>query len=408
MLLFTTPAQETDATVPSLGPPFTHPAIPFRAHYFGSSTPRNDPSRYLALVNDLLSAYRLSVQYPPYASTHGVSQNASTSIDGRNSGVVPLVINTQGWVKGLGMDLLVRIEQEAEVTDIFEFEAASGGDEWEDGGWEASIPLEGGWGRIGSETDGMEEPYRQSSRAGPRRHFLSPVGGTPLAARWTASDLRHLALITYFHAKFLAPPSIDTTVAHASTLAESWQFDIPLVGQRPWAVDWTKAFDAVYLAGAGSEDIVPSLVWDALAISIVALVNPDDDSPVASRLTEPHSTIPYEQGRPPPEPASSHCLGLAIVRATPGAAPPHDKTVHLLTPLPAALLTRTRLLVKGETELPLAAMLDWRVDADYIGGIGNVERENVPFIEWVGKDGGVGVIGGGRRKIRRNIGRRQG
>jgi polynucleotide 5'-hydroxyl-kinase GRC3/NOL9 len=335
----------------------------------------------------------------------------STSADDRNAGVVPLVINTQGWVKGLGMDLLVRIEQEAEVTDVFEFEAASGGpgDEWEDGGWEASIPLEGGWGRIWSGADGgLDDPYRQSSRAGPRRHFLSPVGGTPLAARWTASDLRLLSLITYFHAQFPTPLFSDPMSADASPLAESWHFDLPLVAHRPWAVDWTKAFTAVYLAGAGAEDIIPSLVWDALAISLVALVAPDDDSPVAGRPIEPHSAVPYEQGRPPPEPASSRCLGLAIVRATPGLAPSHDKTVHLLTPLPARLLSQTTLLVKGETELPLAAMLDWRVDADFIGGIGGVERENVPYIEWVGKDGGVGVIGGGRRKVRRNVGRRQG
>jgi polynucleotide 5'-hydroxyl-kinase GRC3/NOL9 len=179
----------------------------------------------------------------------------STSADDRNAGVVPLVINTQGWVKGLGMDLLVRIEQEAEVTDVFEFEAASGGpgDEWEDGGWEASIPLEGGWGRIWSRADGgLDDPYRQSSRAGPRRHFLSPVGGTPLAARWTASDLRLLSLITYFHAQFPTPLFSDPMAANASPLAESWHFDLPLVAHRPWAVDWTKAFTAVYLAGAGS------------------------------------------------------------------------------------------------------------------------------------------------------------
>jgi polynucleotide 5'-hydroxyl-kinase GRC3/NOL9 len=390
------------------GPSFTHPAIPFRAHHFGAATPRNDPTRYLSLVTDLLSAYRLSVQYPPYASTHSAFEASAQddTKDNRSTAVVPLVINTQGWVKGLGMDLLVKIEQAAEATDVFEFEVVPNGDEWEEGGWEASIPSEGGWGRIYEEpNEEDDQPYGQSTSSA-RRHLLTPIPPTPLAARWTAYDLRILSLISYFHCRFPAQRlTIDNAGAHASPLATTWDFSLPLVAHRPWAVDWTVAFREIHLVGPGSEEIIPSLIWDALAVGLVALVAPDERESGAT--TARIDGVPYVQGRPPPSPSTTRLLGFGIVRSPPGDEPLHDKLLHLLTPLPARLLPEATVLVKGETEVPLQAMLDWTQD-DSNAGVAGVEREHVPYIEWTGKAGGVGVVGGARRKVRRNVGRRQG
>lgn len=72
-------------------------------------------------------------------------------------------------------------------------------------------------------------------------------------------------------------------------------------------------------------------------------------------------------------------------------------------------------MVKGETELPTAGMLDWRRsdqggkgrDDDQDGeerGVCGIEKENVPFLVW-GKESEM-VVGGGKRKVRRNVGRR--
>jgi polynucleotide 5'-hydroxyl-kinase GRC3/NOL9 len=65
----------------------------------------------MSCISQLLDQYRYEVQYPIETSPN--SQ--------RISEVVPLVINTQGWVKGLGADLLLQIEHLAEPTHTFAF-----------------------------------------------------------------------------------------------------------------------------------------------------------------------------------------------------------------------------------------------------------------------------------------------
>ena len=73
--------------------------------------------------------------------------------------------------------------------------------------------------------------------------------------------------------------------------------------------------------------------------------------------------------------------------------------MHLLTPVPPALLSGVRVLIKGELELPVWGMLDFRSAQ---GNIAGVERDKVPFLRW-GKSEGAGAE---RRRVRRNIMRR--
>ena len=44
--------------------------------------------------------------------------------DPRNNDIVPLVINTMGWTKGLGANLLKNIQQIVEPSHVFDFESA--------------------------------------------------------------------------------------------------------------------------------------------------------------------------------------------------------------------------------------------------------------------------------------------
>src|SRR5882762_828569 len=96
------------------GPPFTHPSIPHLAHYIGSTTPRSSPSHYLNAVQALVQSYRLDIQSPII--------NAAQD-DPRISDIIPLVVNTMGWNKGLGADLTRQIQDIVEPTDVFEVEA---------------------------------------------------------------------------------------------------------------------------------------------------------------------------------------------------------------------------------------------------------------------------------------------
>jgi polynucleotide 5'-hydroxyl-kinase GRC3/NOL9 len=123
--------------------------------------------------------------------------------------------------------------------------------------------------------------------------------------------------------------------------------------------------------------------------------------------------INYTRYLAPPSPSSSNCVGIALIR---GISPPiHNvppvptKTyLHLLTPLPHSLLASARVLVKGELELPVWGMLDFR---NFDGGKGvnfgdvaGVEQDKVPFLQW-GKTP-EGAMGADKRRVRRNLMRR--
>ncbi|KAF8075728.1 hypothetical protein FPV67DRAFT_1617199 [Lyophyllum atratum] len=325
------------------GPPFTHPTLPTFAHYIGATTPRSSPSHYLAAIQSLLESYRLDIQTP------AVSWSIPDD-DTRISDTIPLVINTMGWNKGLGADLTLKIQDMAEPTD------------------------------------------------------LQPIPPSVLSTNYSAADHRALALMSYFHAIFPAPSSPGEDELPQLT-ATGWRTSLPLVAQPPYEVDASRMFDKVFLTGAGSEDIVPSEIGRVLNGAVVGLVTCqpgtlDLDLDLAHDPIPPTEqkigAIPYTQGSPAPSPLTSTCHGLALLRSVaPGSA-----QMHVLTPLPPRLLGVSRVLVKGELDLPVWGMLDFRSrDGEEVAG---VERGRVPYLQW-GKGGG---LGGERRRVRRNLMRR--
>jgi len=101
----------------------------------------------------------------------------------------------------------------------------------------------------------------------------------------------------------------------------------------------------------------------------------------------------YTPGSPPPDPSSSNCLGLALVRGV-----SHDGSkLQLLTPVPPETLADARVLLMGELQLPVWGWLDFRSAEGSAG-----TSVDVPFLRW-GRSAGAGSE---RRRVRRNIMRR--
>lgn len=102
-------------------------------------------------------------------------------------------------------------------------------------------------------------------------------------------------------------------------------------------------------------------------LEIVALVSAESDPSARSPLA-----IPYVQGPAPPDPFSSYCTDLALVRGVSVSAIfnglPSERsagnviTLQLLIPVPTSILlsARPRHLVKGEIELPVWGCLNFR------------------------------------------------
>ncbi|KAJ2795495.1 Polynucleotide 5'-hydroxyl-kinase grc3, partial [Coemansia furcata] len=99
----------TMLTDPLLGPPFTHSGVTeaYHAVYMGVTTPKNDPDRYVAAIRRLTAVYRdhVTTARLQRALAAGDKPAYASSAADLNGQVVPLVVNTQGWLKGLGLDL---------------------------------------------------------------------------------------------------------------------------------------------------------------------------------------------------------------------------------------------------------------------------------------------------------------
>ena len=80
-----------DNSEPMLGPALPHWRKPLLSYFIGDVTPRSFPEMYLAAVKNLLARY------------------TKLKLEGHSR--IPLVINTMGWVKGMGLDLLNQIMQ---------------------------------------------------------------------------------------------------------------------------------------------------------------------------------------------------------------------------------------------------------------------------------------------------------
>ncbi len=192
--------------------------------------------------------------------------------------------------------------------------------------------------------------------------------------------------------------------------ARSWDTARPLCAIPPYEIDCAVALDKVVLTGSGTEDVVEDEISRVLNGAIVGLVTCEAGTIDLGAMTG--NGIPYTRQHLPPSPAASTCVGIALVR---GVSPPRTTetsavttNLQMLTPLPHPLLAEARVLVKGEMEIPVWGMLDFRnfnggkeVDP---GDVAGVERDKVPFLLW-GK-ASEGVIGAEKRRVRRNLMRR--
>ncbi|KAJ9092435.1 hypothetical protein QFC21_006817 [Naganishia friedmannii] len=349
---------------PLLGPAFSHPRQPLRSHFIGSLTPRLLPEYYMSCISQLLDQYRYEVQYPI-----DTTPSSTTKI----SEVVPLIINTQGWVKGLGADLLLQIEHLAEPTHTFTFvdQSDTAADnqtgrgmhdepaqlfQGEDYGIEPDVQLHGGYGNV---------------------FHLQSIPVSPLLSRFTASDMRIITTISYLHARIS-----DNNIY--------WDFSSPLACHTPWQVDLETVFQELYLTGEGADGIIQDDLPLVLNARLVALVE---------RVEGTTEEAFYQPGRQLPDPSEVNCVGFGLIRSI----SPDGKTIHLLSPIEPAHLGRVNIMMAGELELPVCGMLDWRTSCSPASvvqsGLFGVPWADVPYLT-VGADQGVGM---GRRKWRRNI-----
>ncbi|ORZ07051.1 hypothetical protein BCR41DRAFT_389064, partial [Lobosporangium transversale] len=356
---------------PALGAPFTHPRQPYRAFFVGNSTPRDDPEYYMACIKELIKTYYSEV-------THTQTWMDADDID-YNSSVedehIPLIINTQGWIKGMGYNLLLELLDYTVPSHIFGFHSPSYS--------ESNLPQSFS-STLKSRALEIRHPcptifYVEAVALGDENN-ISPF------TKYHPADHRALALLSYFYLK----QGPDSGLNSSSGDRLIWDFTQALVVRRPWCWDWSNAKGVWVLF----DQVPPSQILHVLNASLVALIGDKEeakskkcDSSKTVDGQHPHLTnddlarqinyFPIGQ-YPPPPPEYTTCHGLAIIRSI----QPSTRTFHILTPIPLSKLKKCNGVVKGVIHMPLHASLDHTVDSSTVPGVAGVPWKKVPYLHY--------------------------
>jgi hypothetical protein len=254
---------------PLLGPPFTHLRVPYYGTYLGFTSPKNDPDRYMQALFELITIYRAELSH------------------------IPLIVNTCGWTKGVGYDILNHFIHNLNPSKIImmnlpeaskNFEVQSHG-----------IPVEN----------------------------MTLVSDTILQKiKLNGGDLRNLQTISYFFQQ-----------SHCS-----WNFDVPFSSKPPYKVSWSH-FRILFT----SDDVPFSQALVALNGTIVGLGIDNTIYHTNSKQTT-LGFIPSQCV------LKANCIGLGLIRAIDIEA----ECFYILTPVSLDILSSVNVLLRGSFECPPA------------------------------------------------------
>lgn len=279
-------------TQPILSPPFIRSGMNnlIRCQHIGNISPRDNPRHYIDCISDLLSH------------------------DERSG---PTIINTPGWTKGTGFELL---------TSLIEIEKP--------------------------EFVVVVAPEGNDTLAQSLHPFASPCGGNilvigtaitvPAVVPLTAAELRTLGIMSYFHLTGL----------------EKWDFGTHLTEWKPLMARYSGAetergIYAVAIQGEEiyQEDILLSI--NATMVAIIVVKNNDNDEVVVTS-----EGVPTLLGRESKfmDPTIARCVGYSIIRGI----DVKEGQMMLLTPWDPATLGNDEKVVleRGRVNLPVWAMWD--------------------------------------------------
>ncbi|ORZ19859.1 hypothetical protein BCR42DRAFT_225280 [Absidia repens] len=392
---------------PLLGPAFTHLNLKSKRSFFiGSTSPKNDSTYYQDCIHQLLHTYRQEV-------------DAISDHDANQYQLLPLVVNTSGWIKGLGYDLLLKIVEYVEPTHIFSLSSISGGyghnlpEYFADHVTASQQTSPSGHHPVllSIEAPTMTSSDSQSIPSLPNQRQRRTILPSTMADKYQAIDQRNLMMISYMYH--------DAQAFGTRQQGRGWWNVNPrLVNRVPWTIDWRQHLQGIWVL---FEDVpLPQLLY-ALNGSLVGLVGnannktegeameleeETDAQQAASTNGEKGSksqslaVIPPKYHSPmtsaPPNPSTTTCYGLGIIRAI----DPEQHRIHLLTPLPLDHLCHVNALVKGDLDIPVHIMLD-----QYVGARNQncgVPWRQVPYLS----HDVIDSIGSSAPKLRRNVMRR--
>ncbi|KAF8431848.1 hypothetical protein BGX38DRAFT_1277063 [Terfezia claveryi] len=230
-----------------------------------------------------------------------------------------------------------------------------------------------------------------------RFHHMPAPAPAAIQAKFSAADLRSLHTMSYFHHSV-----VRVGGDHEPRI--SWGFANPLTHVLPWVLSGRKIGAGIHILHL-TPPLPPQLFRDAIEGTIVGVIlvdNVKNSAEDEGNGDKAGSGLPYPFPGPPPTPETSHCVGLAVIRAI-------DTTTHevqLILPQKDSYLSEASssheglALVRGRLEGPV---WDFVSEELRVGGRGAEDE-----LPWVTCDGAAGQGGKGVRewRVRRNLMRR--
>ncbi|KAK9377200.1 uncharacterized protein V1513DRAFT_172725 [Lipomyces chichibuensis] len=347
---------------PMLGPSLTNTTLSnsVKAFHFGYTTPRDAPQDYIRYVDKLMSHYNNDL--------HRFANDNACQIE------LPLIVNTPGWTKGQGVEVL------RQMIDIIK----------------PSIIVYIGPRLAQPDMDTNFELAEVLRTTSPNASLteLAPCGVSERkSAKYSAADLRVAQTMAYFH----------------STGGQTWDFRKPLTAWRPYIVRYSNGGDADVcgIEILGYEKILDQHIPAAINGTVVGIsaIAADAALKIRSASTGDSSLPIIDTPTIDADADAINCLGLGIIRAIDQAT----KTLHILTPISPQTIfhavSSSNKIIFSRGRLPLPIWAAW--DGDQSGVARRPWRE-VPYLsvdEIIGADVRA-AVGGQSLRFRRNVMRR--
>ncbi|CAN6191477.1 unnamed protein product [Urochloa humidicola] len=245
-----------------------------RCCFFGDTSSKRDPEAYLNCLFQL---------YDYFVGKYRCNENE----------MLPLIVNTPGWVKGAGFDMLVEMLRYICPTIVVQIRITMESKNLPDG----MFWLDGE--QTGPKMINIYAAFRDASN----RSLLIPKD---------SSGMRDRQLVEYLKQCFPSNISVSTNKELAYALASLPPYQVP--------------FSDVTVAHLHCE-VFAGEIWRSLNATIVGLA--------VSSASDATRSIPY-------------CVGLGIVRGT----DLQNGLLYIITPVPLERLQRVDLLQQGLIQIP--------------------------------------------------------
>lgn len=348
-------------TAPVLGPPHMHLAAPADARYVGDLSPSGDPALYLAHIRSLYSWY---CRHGAKAAVAAASQAAAGAVVGSGT-PPPLVVNTHGWIKGMGFEVLVEMLAGLPVTHCIQIASGNPKKSLPPGAFwlppqaqahSPTLPLCWLLPPVTGAEAGAELQQEQPAASEVSNRSLEPAasegggGGARGRPALNAVEQRGLQWLAWAQ-QCVANCALSVAAGSGGGSGEGVEPGDALASALPFEVG-LEGVEVQVLGGS----LLPSQLWHALNGAVVGLCT----------VAAPEEQRQQQQQQQRQQQPSLPCLGLGLVRAADASC----GALQLLTAVPEAELERTRVLQLGRLELPAALLQTPRFMSPYLSLFG--------------------------------------